>query len=114
MMYERSEYVQRCLMMREKDIIACKHCGETFLHWVNTDRGWRLFNVFNSQHNCHVFFSKGRDKIKEEKRIKLELAMTQYERYIQNMNNKNTFDYTPDWDEVAEQTGDQGEMFWDL
>lgn len=44
--------------MKEKDIIACRYCGETFLHWVKTDKGWRLFDVDNKIHICEYFQHK--------------------------------------------------------
>lgn len=30
---------------------VCKYCGEKYLHWVETDKGWRLFKG-NKQHDC--------------------------------------------------------------
>jgi len=53
--------------MREKDIMTCRYCGETFLHWVKVDAGWRLFDVENMIHKCECF--KKTEKPKKVHRV---------------------------------------------
>ena len=50
--------IRKCKSMREKDIMTCRYCGETFLHWVKIDVGWRLFDVDNLIHKCEYFNKK--------------------------------------------------------
>jgi len=31
---------------------TCKYCGEGNLTWVETEKGWRLFDVEDKTHSC--------------------------------------------------------------
>lgn len=33
---------------------SCKYCGKQNLHWVDTARGWRLFNPSGTMHFCDM------------------------------------------------------------
>lgn len=37
----------------EEYSVKCKYCGRGEFEWVETHKGWRLFDADGDMHNCH-------------------------------------------------------------
>jgi hypothetical protein len=43
---------EMCWAFDEPMDITCKYCGEDYLHWEDTEKGWRLYNEHDEPHEC--------------------------------------------------------------